>query len=260
MGSVLRIFYLFVSLGMFSACTPSVNDSSGCHILSYYNDQTECLKDVAPAACEMTTVNSSQTSMVCWRKKASNSGGGTSGGTTGATTGGTTGSNALSCSGVSTPWNLGAWTPSVCAPSVTQLTRTVTCNYTCPCNSPSPKPSETYKCTPDLYNAYHYESECTASGGSIIWLGTARVCNFSGGSCPSGWSGLFSGTTPYTITVPASAEEHTNWHGGRQTVTTGSHSTFMAYQEQLIYCSSRNITGCRTWSTLYSTVSRVACY
>jgi len=264
-------FRASVVLGMVfiaSACTPSVQGTSSCQLLSYYSDQAECQANIGTGTCELFTVNATDQPIVCWRKKTT---GGTNTNTGGTTTGGggvgTATPTPNPCLGAQVPWTVGAWTPSSCGPGVTKQTRTVTCTATCPCNLPSlVKPVEQQNCVPDLYGNQHYSGECTTAGGTVEWIGTSRICSVpkkvvgmtTVTDCPSGWQPL-GGSPGYIITSPGTATEYYGSNKTR-TVTTSSHSSYMAYREYLLYCSDWGFLGCKTWSTLYANIEKRACY
>ncbi len=237
------------------SCSQISSNSTACGKAGYYGDQTECQNSVSLGTCTSTTVQTDDKNLVCWKSSTtSNQSGNTTGGTT---TGGTTGG----CSGVAAPWTMGAWSPATCSAGVTTQTRSVTCDSPCGCSATMPSTTQT--CTPNMYNGVHYESQCTAKGGTPERIEGNLICRVSGSSCGSGWSQLhYNGATPYTITSAASAQEHTNCVGGRKTVYTGSHSTFTPAKavETYTYCSSRNCFGCKSYSTIMATVTSVACY
>jgi hypothetical protein len=236
-----------------AACTPNSGTNAGCKTQGYFPDQSSCTSAIG-TACEMTTIQSAADSktLVCWKPSSL---GLSATGTTGTTTGTTAG-----CSGTY-PWSIGPWVPATCDGTVAQQTRTVTCPTACPCNSPSPKPSETSSCTPDLYNGLHYVNQCIALGGSVLPLDTGdKICSLPGSACPAGWHpygplGLY-----YTATQQTSAEEHTNCTGGRSKVYTGFHALAALPIESKEYCSWRNCFKCKAYSTVYATVVRVGCY
>ena len=255
-----------------SACTPSVQGTSSCQLLSYYSDQAECQANIGTGTCELFTVNATDQPIVCWRKKSS---GGTNTSTAGTTTGGggvgTPTPTPNPCLGAQVPWTVGAWTPSSCGPGVTKQTRTVTCTAACPCNVPSlAKPVEQQSCVPDLYGNQHYASECTTAGGTVEWIGTSRMCSVPkrplGGTsvgfnsdCPSGWQPL-GGSPGYIITSAGTATEYTGVNK-TTTVSTGYHSSYMAYREYRLYCSDWGwLSGCKNWATLYANIEKRACY
>ena len=254
-----------------SACTPSVQGTSSCQLLSYYSDQAECQANIGTGTCELFTVNATDQPIVCWRKKTS---GGTNTNTAGTTNGGggvgTPTPTPNPCLGAQVPWTVGAWTPSSCGPGVTKQTRSVTCTATCPCNVPSlAKPVEQQNCTPDLYGNQHYASECATAGGTVEWIGTSRICSVPKRviagvvptiltDCPSGWQPL-GGSPGYIITSAGTATEYTGYNK-KTTVSTGYHSSYMAYREYRLYCSDWGLFGCKTWSTLYANIEKRACY
>lgn len=266
MGIVGFVFLLGASL---MSCSQVSTNSGACGKSGYYGDQEECQNSVSLGTCTSVTVQSADKNLVCWQSSTSQNQTGNTNTGTGTGTG---------CNGQSPPWTMGAWTPSSCGAGITQRTRTVTCNYPCPCAGA--QPSTTESCAPNMYNNVHYESECTAASGTLEWIEGKRVCKFSGAptvvnipgggsvtvpgpaSCPSGWTQLYYGNIPYTITSQGSAQEHTNCVGGRRTVYTGSHSSFTPAKakESLVYCSSRNCFGCNGYSTVYANVTQVACY
>jgi hypothetical protein len=238
------------------SCSQVSTNSGACGKAGYYGDQAECQNSVSLGTCSSTTVQTADKNLVCWQSSTSaNQTGNTSTGTVTTTTG---------CDGQSPPWTMGAWTPSACTAGVTQRTRTVTCNYPCACAGAQPSTTET--CTPNMYGNTHYESQCTGANGILLWIEGKRVCQFSSpanaATCPSGWTQLYYGNIPYTITTSATAQEHTNCVGGRRTVTTASHSSFVPAKskESLVYCSKRGCFGCQSYSTVYSNVAHVACY
>jgi hypothetical protein len=272
MSSWFRVVTGIGAVLVVSACTPAVQGTSSCQLLSYYSDQAECQANIGTGTCELFTVNATDQPIVCWRKK-------TSGGTNNITTGTTTGGGGAGtptptpnpCLGAQVPWTIGAWTPSSCGAGVTKQTRTVSCTATCPCNVPSlAKPIEQQNCVPDLYGNKHYSAECTSAGGSVEWIGTSRICSFQTKvdtskfpptvtMCPSGWERL-GGMPGYIITTPATAKEYIS-NSKTIDVSTGSHSSFMAYREYRLYCSDWSFWGgCRTWSTLYANIHKSACY
>ena len=235
------------------SCSQIGSVSTACNDAGYYADQTECQNSVGLGVCSSTTVQTTNKNLVCWKSgSASNQMGNTNTGTG-------TGTN-TNCSGQSPPWTMGAWAPSTCAVGVTQRTRTVTCNYSCPCDGVQPSTTET--CSPNMYQSKHYETECTAAGGTLEWIEGNRICKMSGSACQSGWTQLKYNNTPYTVTTAGSAQEHTDFNGGRNTVYTGHHDSFTPAKmiESLVYCSARNLLGCKTWSTVYATVVNSACY
>jgi hypothetical protein len=253
------------------ACTPSYDGTSSCNLLSYYSDEAECKAKIGTGTCELFTVNSTDKPIVCWRKKTA---GGTNTNTGGSTTGGggvTPTPSVNPCLSAQTPWTIGAWTPTKCGPGVASQTRSVSCTASCPCNVPSAaKPVESQNCVPDLYGNSHYASECTAAGGTVEWIGTSRICSVPkrlvqttpipivDSNCPSGWQAL-GGSPGYIITSPGTANEYYGSGKTRQ-VSTGSHSSYMAYREYLVYCSDWGFLGCKTWSTLYANIDKRACY
>lgn len=254
----MKSIYLILTTVLLSAsmmgCSQTSSNSAACNKAGYYGDQTECQNSVSLGTCASTTVTSGDKNLVCWKSSTTSA---QTGNTTGSTTGGTTG-----CSGASSaPWTLGAWTPATCTAGVSTRTRTVTCDYACGCSSTQPSATET--CTPNMYQAKHYESECTSAGGSLDYVEGNRICRFNGSGCPGNWNQLYyNGNLPYTITTPGSAQEHTNCHGGRNTVYTGSHGSFSPAKmvETLVYCGARNCFGCTSWSTASAIVTQVACY
>jgi hypothetical protein len=242
-----------------AACSPAVQGTSACSLLSYYSDQTECQSKIGTGTCEMFTANTADQPVVCWRKKTGNG--------TNTNTGGGSGSGGMitptptpnPCFGSQVSWNIGAWSPASCGPGVNQQTRSVSCTSTCPCNVPSlARPVENQACTPDLYGNAHYASECTAAGGAVEWIGTSRICGFSSTDCPGGWQAL-GGSPGYIITAAATANEYVG-SGKTVQVSTSYHTSYMAYREYKLYCSAWGFLGCKTWSTLYATIVKRACY
>jgi hypothetical protein len=246
-------FGILLSASMFS-CSKLGNTSSACNNAGYYAEQSECQNSISSGSCSAATVLNEGENLVCWKST-------TTSNQTGNTSTGTGTNTSTSCNGQSPPWTMGAWAPATCGVGVTQRTRTVTCDYSCPCVLPQPSTTET--CAPNMFLGRHYESECPAAGGTLLWIDGNRVCSMSGFSCKSGWSQYYyNSATPYTITTAASAQEHTNCVGGRTTVTTGYHSSFTPARavETRSYCSSRNCFGCKTWTTLKANISSVACF
>ena len=237
-----------------AACAPSAGLNAGCKTQGYFPDQSSCTSAIG-TACEMTTIQSVSDSktLVCWKPSSL---GLSATGTTGTTTGTTAG-----CSGTY-HWSIGPWVPATCDGTVAQQTRTVTCPTACPCNSPSPKPSETSSCTPDLYNGLHYVNQCIALGGSVLPLSTGeKICSVPVSACPSGWHPYGPLGVYHTATQMNSAQEHINCTGGRMSVYTGFHEMGPIPIEFKQYCSRRScLKGCTEYSKVYATVTRVGCY
>lgn len=162
-----------------------------------------------------------------------------------------------SCEQQAPAWTIGAWTAE-CGPGVPQKSRSVSCDSACPCVGAQPATVES--CVPDLYNNVHYEAECTAASGTIIWIDGKRVCSFTATACASGWTALNNGSIPYTITVQATSptkDKITN-----QYVSTTFHNAFepATAVESANYCTQKQQGNCIQYGTVYATVSQVACY
>jgi hypothetical protein len=247
-----------IAMGVLAAgCSPSVSDSSICRSMGYFVSQTECT-GATQGACQMTQLTSNSTSktVLCW-KPADNS---ISSSPTPTPSPGSSGTG-VSCTGQTFPWSLGAWNPAQCGPGVPKLERSVSCYSSCPCNSPNPAPASVTNCTPNLYGGVHYDSQCTAAGGVVDWQNdVTRICVFSAASCPSGWNAYVTSGKAWTATSIASAEDHINCVGGRQTVYTSFHNLGPYPIESKDYCNWRNCFKCKRWVKVYANVTKVGCY
>jgi hypothetical protein len=68
----------------------------------------------------------------------------------------------------------------------------------------------------DLYNGVHTSANCTSANGTVVSIGSASLCRFTGANCPSGWGHL----THWTTT---SAKTCQGVYGG-DPCSTGSHA------------------------------------
>ena len=245
---------ILLSVSLFS-CSKITTNSGACASAGAYGSQSECQNSIGVGTCTLASVQSSGNNLACWQSNTQNQtgNGSTSGGTT-------TGGSTNGCTGLTPYWTMGAWSPATCTAGVTQLTRTVACSSnTCACADA--QPSTTESCQPDLYNNIHYQAECTAKGGSLVFVDGNHVCSFAT-SCPSGWDVLTSGSTVYTITSDNSGQDDIDCFGGRNTVHTGYHTSFTPIRgvETVSFCTWRNCFGCKRTQTISATVTNVACY
>lgn len=238
----------------------------------YFLAQNDCVKNSKTGLCANTVVQSNGQNIMCWQSTASGGGTASVGGTTVTVTMANTDTVTVyatptptsSPAVCSTPasWALSAWSPTTCGPGDDHQTRTTTCSGGCPCSSPQPATTQT--CVPDLYNAKHYESECTFRGGTSSWVDGKKICSISGDSCPNDWFTLTSNGMSYTVTQKTSGTAEIDDGNGsyHHTVYTGEHSGFTATAvESFTYCSNlKQGGGCNTTETIYAKVIRTACY
>ena len=258
MSQVCLGMILFVG-AVLSGCSPTVSDSSICRSMGFYVSQTEC-GSATQSSCQLAQLQSQSTgkTVICWKQATSTPS--TSPTPVPSPTPGS-GGGGTNCTGQTVPWNIGAWSPAQCGPGVSSLSRSVTCNSSCPCNSPNPAPAAATTCTPDLSGGAHYASECQAQGGQVLILNpVSRICVFSSGSCPSGWNAYRTDSVAWTQTAIASAEDHINCLGGRRTVSTGFHMLGPVPIESVDYCNWRNCIKCKRTATVYASVTKVGCY
>jgi hypothetical protein len=249
-----------ITMGVLSSgCSPSVSDSSICRSMGFFVSQAECTGSTQ-GACQMTQLTSQSTSktVICWKPGTSTA---SQSPTPFVTSSPSSSPSGSSCLGQTVPWSLGAWSPAQCGPGVPKLQRSVNCYASCPCNSPNPAPSTETICTPNLYGAVHYDTQCVAAGGVVsMQNAVTRICVFSASSCPSGWNAYKPGNVAFTATSIASAEDHINCLGGRQTVFTGFHALGEFDIESKDYCNWRNCFKCKRWVKVYANVTKVGCY
>lgn len=278
-------FIVISALTLLSSCAKLGNPNAPCNNAGYYASQTECQKSAGTAGCSAVTVFAEdQSNLLCWKasvaslntSSVSNPGGSTSSSQTNTQTNTQTGP-AVGCGSTQAPpWSMGAWTPANCGPGVQSRTRTVACNFSCPCAQPIPSGVET--CEPNLFGGNHYDSECVPAGGSLEWIDGKRFCIFrdkpipgmagtnnnerTDAVCPSGWTVIYSGSLKLITTSPRTAEDHTTCTGGRVTRSTGYHSSFLPAKEveSFQYCTWRNCFQCKRWETQTALITKIACY
>ena len=113
-----------------------------------------------------------------------------------------------------------------------------------------------------LWQNLHTIHGCRDFGGTVINYQNKKLCQFSGGSCPSGWN------TAYTKTSAKSGSGDRKCGCSRPRCTTGFHSTWGTGRETCTHARVRDkggslcLASCRNSGSVteYANITAVACY
>ncbi len=102
-----------------------------------------------------------------------------------------------------------------------------------------------------LYNNAHTSVQCESAGGLVRPIAASYLCQFTGSSCPDGWTRPSS----WGITYPNSCSS-----AGCQSCTTGSHEWNDTATETCTYYSAEPKQGCVIGNACTAALKAVGCY
>jgi hypothetical protein len=125
----------------------------------------------------------------------------------------------------------------------------------------TPIASSTAASAQQLYNNVHMSTQCTSAGGLVRSTGSSSICEFTGTSCPAGWTRLNNWGSTNTNSCSNPDGGGVNGNGS---CATGSHAFANTVTETCTYCGqviyAMGSQQCVSTATCTANLVSVGCY